>query len=62
MCKRADDMTKEVVTSINEDCGNSGIYRGDYQFLIIRNLLCNDLVDLDSFLLAKLFEGALSVP
>jgi hypothetical protein len=60
--KRADDMTEEVVTSIDEGCGKLGVYRSDYQFLVIRNLLGNDFVDFDPLHFAKLFGGALGVP
>ncbi len=55
-------MTEEVVTSIDEGCGKFGVYRSDYQFLVICNLLGNDFVDFDPLLFAKLFGGALGVP
>ncbi len=60
--KRADDMTKEVVSSIDERCSKSGVYRSDYQFLVIRDLFGNDFVDLNPLLFAKLFGGALGMP
>jgi hypothetical protein len=55
-------MTKEVVTSINKGCSTSGIYRSDYQFLVICDLFGNDFVDFNSLLFAKLFGGALGMP
>ncbi len=33
--ERADDMTKEAVSSIDERSSKSGVYRSDYQFLVI---------------------------
>ncbi len=60
--KRADDVTKKVVTSIDEGDSKSGVNRSDYQFFIIRNLLGNDFVDFDPLLFAKLFGGAFGVP
>ena len=60
--KRVDDLIQEVISSIDERCSKFGIYRGDYQFLVISDLFGNYLVDLNSFLFAKLFGGALGVP
>ncbi len=59
--KRADDMTKEVVPSINERCSKFGVYRSDYQFLVIGDLFGNDFVDFNPLLFAKLFGGALGM-
>jgi hypothetical protein len=60
--KRADDMTKEVVSSIDERCSKSGVYRGDDQFFVIRDLFGNYFVNFNSLLFAKLFGGAFGVP
>ncbi len=59
--KRADDLTKEVVSSIDEGCSKPGIYRSNDQFLVVCDLLDNRFVDLDPLLLAKPFEGAFGV-
>ena len=60
--KRADDMTKKVVPSIDERCSIFGVNRSDYQLLVICDLLGNDFVDFNSLLFAKLFGGAFGVP
>ena len=59
--KRADDMTKEVVSSIDERCSKFGVYRSDYQFFVICDLFGNYFVDFNSLLFAKLFGGAFGV-
>ncbi len=60
--KRADDMTKEVVSSIDEGCSESGVYRRDYQFLVICEFFGNDFVDFNPLLSAKRFRCALGMP
>ena len=62
LSKRADDMTKEVVSSIDEGCSESGVYRSDYQLLVICDLFGNDFVDFNPLLFAKLFGCALGMP
>ena len=56
--ERADDLTKEVVSSIDEGCSKPGIYRSDDQFLVVCDLLGNRFIDFDPFLLAKSLGGA----
>ncbi len=60
--KRADDMTKEIVSSIDERCSKFGVYRSDYQFLVICDLFGNDFVDFNPLPFAKLFGSALGMP
>ncbi len=59
--ERADDLTKEVISSIDEGRSEPGIYCSDDQFLIVCDLLANRFIDFDPFLLAKPFGGAFGV-
>ncbi len=61
--KSADDLNKEVVTSIDKSRSVSGINCSYNQLFVIRNLLGDDLVNLDAFFLVKFLGSTLlSVP
>ncbi len=53
--ERADDLTKEVASIIDESCSKPGIYCSDDQLLVVCDLLGNRLVYFNPLLLAKPF-------
>ncbi len=59
--ERTDDLTKEVVSSIDESCSKPGIYRSGDQFLVVCDLLGNRFVNFNPLLFAKPFLGAFGV-
>jgi hypothetical protein len=59
--KRADDLTTEVVPSIDEGCSKPGIYCSEDRFLVVCDLLGNRFVDFNPLLLAKPFGDAFGV-